>query len=100
MIDQLENILRFSGGEVGRYLEPSAGCEFSFLAKIEYRQASELKPYHRNARTHSPEQIDRIAASIREFGWTNPVLVDGNKGVIAGHGRLLAAKKIGIEKIV
>ena len=57
-----------------------------------------LIPYERNARTHSKEQIDKIAASITEFGWTNPILVDGN-GIIAGHGRILAAKKLGITKV-
>lgn len=50
-----------------------------------------LTPYARNARTHTEEQVAQIAASIREFGWTNPILVDGDRGVIAGHGRLLAA---------
>lgn len=53
-----------------------------------------LIPYARNARTHSEEQIAQIAASIREFGWTNPILTDGEKGVIAGHGRLAAARKL------
>jgi len=51
-----------------------------------------LIPYARNARTHSPAQVAQIAASIREFGFTNPLLVDGDRGVIAGHGRLLAAR--------
>ncbi len=50
-----------------------------------------LVPYARNARTHSESQVAQIAASIREFGWTNPILVDGERGIIAGHGRLLAA---------
>jgi DNA modification methylase len=54
----------------------------------------ELIPYVNNSRTHSDEQIAQIAASIKEFGWTNPILVDGQKGIIAGHGRLLAAKKL------
>ena len=52
---------------------------------------SELITYARNARSHSPAQVTQIAASIREFGFTNPLLVDGGRGVIAGHGRLLAA---------
>jgi DNA modification methylase len=56
-------------------------------------------PYARNARTHSPEQVDQIAASIREWGWTTPVLVDEAGGIIAGHGRVLAAKKLGIGEI-
>jgi DNA modification methylase len=56
-------------------------------------------PYARNARTHSPEQVDQIAASIREWGWTTPVLVDEAGGIIAGHGRVLAAKKLGIGEV-
>lgn len=67
--------------------------------KVVYRAVSELIPYARNARTHSDEQVARIAASIKEFGWTNPILIDGSKGIIAGHGRILAARKLGIEKV-
>lgn len=55
-----------------------------------------LVPYARNTRTHSPEQINKIAASITEFGWTNPILIDGDNVIIAGHGRILAAKQLGI----
>ncbi len=58
-----------------------------------------LIPYARNARTHSEEQIAQIAASIREFGWTNPILTDGDKGVIAGHGRLAAARKLELTEV-
>ena len=58
-----------------------------------------LIPYARNARTHSDQQVAQIAASIRAFGWTNPILVDGESGVIAGHGRLLAAHKLGLESV-
>jgi DNA modification methylase len=60
---------------------------------------AELIPYARNARTHSPAQVSQIAASIREFGFTNPILVDGERGVIAGHGRLLAARKLGLTEV-
>ncbi len=67
--------------------------------KIEYRPIRELIPYARNARTHSDAQVAQIAASIREFGWTNPVLVDGANGIIAGHGRVLAARKLGIDLV-
>lgn len=67
--------------------------------KVVYRAVSELIPYARNARTHSDEQIERIADSIREFGWTNPILIDGENGIIAGHGRVLAARKLGLEKV-
>lgn len=67
--------------------------------KVERRPVAELVPYARNARTHSPEQVDQIAASIREWGWTTPVLVDEEGGLIAGHGRVMAAKKLGIGEI-
>ena len=56
-------------------------------------------PYARNSRTHSDEQVAQIAASIREWGWTNPILVDEDGGLIAGHGRLLAARKLGLTQI-
>src|SRR5450631_4696744 len=58
-----------------------------------------LVPYARNARTHSDAQVAQIAASIREFGFTNPILVDGERGVIAGHGRLLAARQLGLTEV-
>ena len=66
-----------------------------------YKPASvaDLVPYARNARTHSPAQVAQIAASIREFGFTNPILVDGEHGVIAGHGRLLAARQLGLAEV-
>jgi len=59
----------------------------------------ELIPYVNNARTHSDEQVAQIASSIKEFGWTNPILVDGDKGIIAGHGRLAAARKLKMDKV-
>src|SRR5450432_4215651 len=58
-----------------------------------------LIPYARNARTHSDAQVAQIAASIREFGFTSPILVDGERGIIAGHGRLLAARKLGMTEV-
>ncbi len=61
---------------------------------VEHRPVADLIPYARNARTHSDAQVAEIAASIRAFGWTNPILVDGENGIIAGHGRLLAARKL------
>ena len=67
--------------------------------KVVYRKVSDLIPYARNARTHSDEQVARIAASIKEFGWTNPILIDCESGIIAGHGRVLAARKLGLEKV-
>ena len=65
---------------------------------IEYRPIGSLIPYARNARTHSTAQVALIAGSIREFGWTNPVLVDGASGIIAGHGRVLAAQMLGMRR--
>lgn len=62
--------------------------------KITWRKTDDLIPYARNARVHSDEQVAQIAASITEFGWTNPILLDGDNGVIAGHGRLMAARKL------
>jgi ParB-like chromosome segregation protein Spo0J len=67
--------------------------------KIMMRAINALIPYASNARTHSDAQIAQIAASIREFGFTNPVLVDGEQGIIAGHGRVLAARKLGMDQI-
>jgi len=62
-------------------------------------QVESLIPYARNSRTHSPDQVDKIAASIREFGFLNPVIVDGEHGIIAGHGRVLAARKLGMTEV-
>lgn len=67
--------------------------------RIELWPAERLQPYAKNARTHSDEQVDQIAASIREFGFTNPILVDSADGIIAGHGRLMAAKRLGLAKV-
>jgi DNA modification methylase len=67
--------------------------------QVEYRFVDSLIPYARNARTHSDEQVAQIAASIREFGFNNPILVDGHKGVIAGHGRILAARKLNLSSV-
>lgn len=67
--------------------------------KLEWRNIGEIIPYARNSRTHSEEQVAQIAASIKEFGWTNPVLIDEENGIIAGHGRLAAARKLGHTEI-
>lgn len=67
--------------------------------EIKYLLVNELIPYSKNPRTHSEEQIAQIAASIREFGFTNPILIDSNQGIIAGHGRLAAAKELRLEKV-
>ncbi len=60
---------------------------------------TDLIPYVNNARTHSDEQIAQIAASIKEFGFTNPILLDGTNGIIAGHGRLMAARKLSLDTV-
>jgi len=67
--------------------------------KVEIREVAALIPFARNSRTHSDAQVAQIAASIREFGWTNPILVDGANGIIAGHGRLAAARKLGMDAL-
>lgn len=66
---------------------------------IRYWPLARLKTYARNPRTHSPGQVNRLAASILEYGWTNPILVDGAAGIVAGHGRLLAAQKLGLKQV-
>lgn len=66
------------------------------MQSIEIVSVDALIPYARNSRTHSDAQVAQIAASIKEFGWTNPVLIDADGGIIAGHGRLMAARKLGI----
>lgn len=67
--------------------------------RIEFWPIEKLKPYEKNARTHSDTQLAQIAASIAEFGFTNPVLVDSESGIIAGHGRLEGAKRVGLKEI-
>ena len=67
--------------------------------EIIQRKTNDLIPYVNNTRTHSDEQVTQIASSINEFGFTNPILLDENSGVIAGHGRIMAAKKLGIEEV-
>lgn len=69
------------------------------MIQIKEKLVSELIPYVKNSRTHSDEQVAQIAASIKEFGWTNPILIDGDNGIIAGHGRLLAARKLKYDKV-
>jgi ParB-like chromosome segregation protein Spo0J len=69
------------------------------VKKLESVPVEALIPYARNARKHSDEQVAQLAASIREFGFNNPVLVDKENGIIAGHGRVLAARKLGLEAV-
>lgn len=79
---------------------PSEGAETQPGARaIEHRPVCDLIPYANNARTHSEAQVAQIAGSIREFGFNNPVLVDGQNGIIAGHGRVLAAQKLGLNTV-
>jgi ParB family chromosome partitioning protein len=66
---------------------------------VVYRPIDDLTEYENNARSHDADQIQQIANSITEFGWTNPVLVDEDNGIIAGHGRISAAKILGISEI-
>jgi ParB-like chromosome segregation protein Spo0J len=67
--------------------------------KIEYKKIDELIPYINNSRTHSFDQVQQIASSIKEFGWTNPLLLDGENGIIAGHGRLQAARLLNEKEV-
>ena len=67
--------------------------------KIQYKKINELIPYINNSRSHSPEQIAQIAASIKEFGFTNPILLDAQNGIIAGHGRLQAARMLDMQEV-
>ena len=67
--------------------------------KVEYRNIKELIPYCNNSRTHSDDQVLQIASSIKEFGFTNPVLIDGQGGIIAGHGRIMAAQKLKMDEV-
>jgi ParB-like chromosome segregation protein Spo0J len=76
----------------------SAGL-VALAERIELWTIDRLRPYERNPRTHSEAQVDQIAASMVEFGWTNPILVDENAGILAGHGRLLAARKLGLAEV-
>lgn len=67
--------------------------------QLEHLATADLIPYARNARTHSPSQVAGIAGSIREFGFNNPVLIDKDNGIIAGHGRVLAAQQLGLATV-
>ena len=77
------------------------GVNFSveMVERIELVSVDAIAPYERNPRTHSESQVDQIAASITRFGFTNPILVDSQSGIVAGHGRLLAAKKLSLEYV-
>ncbi|WP_417463291.1 site-specific DNA-methyltransferase [Kordiimonas sp.] len=79
-----------------KFDDTAAPCGARVIAQ---RAVSDLIPYANNARTHSDAQVAQIAGSIREFGFNNPVLVDGANGIIAGHGRVLAARKLGLDNV-
>lgn len=67
--------------------------------QIAYRPTAKLIPYALNSRTHSEAQVAQIAGSIREFGFTNPILIDEKQSIIAGHGRVMAAQKLGLDEV-
>lgn len=73
--------------------------KMSKLPPYQLKKTDDLIPYVNNSRTHSEAQVNQIAASIKEFGFTNPVLIDQDGGVIAGHGRLMAARKLGVSEV-
>src|SRR5689334_15267591 len=74
-------------------------CDILGDVRVERRPIGSLEPYARNPRTHSPAQVEKLAGSLRAFGWTNPILVDAAAGIIAGHGRLRAAKRLGLAEV-
>jgi hypothetical protein len=73
--------------------------EMTNAPKIEQRSVAKLVPYAANSRTHTETQIAHIAASIKEFGWTNPILIDGKNTIIAGHARTMAAQRLGMKDV-
>jgi ParB-like chromosome segregation protein Spo0J len=75
---------------------PRATGLVALAERIQLWPIEKLRPYERNPRTHNEAQVDQIAASMVEFGWTNPILIDENAGILAGHGRLLAARQLGL----
>ena len=78
---------------------PQSAGLVALADRIELWPIDRLRPYERNPRTHTDAQVDQIAASMVEFGWTNPILVDENAGILAGHGRLLAARQLGLADV-
>jgi DNA modification methylase len=85
---------------LGKKTGPVAGVARPWPADtVERRSVASLMPYARNARTHSPAQVAQLAASIGEWGWTTPVLVDEQSNIIAGHGRVLAAQQLGLAEV-
>jgi DNA modification methylase len=88
-------------GLLGQKTGPVPGCNGQPWPAdaVERRPVASLVPYVGNARTHSPEQIEQLARSIREFGWTVPVVIDEASNIIAGHGRVLAAQRLGLAEV-
>jgi ParB-like chromosome segregation protein Spo0J len=86
-----------NGKGKGAGVEAPAGSQKPGAQQIEQIAVADLIPYARNARTHSEGQVAQIAGSIQEFGFTNPVLIDAANGIIAGHGRVMAAQKLGLQ---
>src|SRR4051794_37677842 len=80
-------------------MTPIANFALQMARRIEIWAVERLVPYAKNARTHSPGQVAQIAASIVEFGFNAPILVSSDSGIIAGHGRLLAARKLGLAEV-
>jgi ParB-like chromosome segregation protein Spo0J len=78
---------------------PSTSEAGTASPEVVFRRTSELVPYATNARTHSSEQVAQIAASIREFGFTNPILISPSNGIIAGHARWDAAKLLNLDEV-
>jgi hypothetical protein len=79
--------------------KPAAEKPATSALQVVDRPVESLIPYVNNARTHSPEQVAQIAAAIREFGFTNPILIDPDGGIVAGHGRLLAARQLEMSSV-
>ena len=79
--------------------DKAAPITVAMAKRIEMWPIDRLVPYAKNSRVHSPEQIAQVASSIVEFGFTNPVLVDSNDGIVAGHGRLAAARELGLPEV-
>lgn len=80
-------------------MEPLVEPKKKMASRIELWNIARLKPYAKNARTHSKEQVEQIANSIKEFGFNNPILVDSSDGIVAGHGRILGAQKLGLKEV-
>ena len=99
--EQINAVLEASGTLPEGSGMPPNGSENGFRGglRVEYRPLDALIPFARNPRAHSDEQVAQITASIKEFGFTNPILLDGANGIIAGHGRFAAARLLGLKTL-